>query len=100
MLGRIKKAEIYAKDTIFWFFFSVCFIVVALFPQIAFFFSNLLGIESPANFVFLLIITILIIREFIATVETAKLQQKLNTVIQDFALAEHEEKTEKNNIDE
>ena len=95
MFRRIKKAEINARDTTFWFLFAVCFVIIAAFPQIAFFFSSILGIESPANFIFLFVIAVLFTREFISTVETAKLREKLNTLSQEIALSENKKEKEK-----
>jgi len=93
MLRRVKKAELHAVDTIFWFVFAACLLLVAAFPQIAFFFSGLLGIESPANFVFLLVIAILFIREFSLAIEIAKLREKLHKLTQEIALTEHDNKS-------
>ena len=93
MLRRVKKAELHAADTIFWFVFAACLLLVAALPQIAFFFSGLLGIESPANFVFLLVIAILFIREFSSAIEIAKLREKLHILTQEIALTEHEGKS-------
>jgi len=92
VLRRIKKSEIHAKDTIFWFLFALCFVIIAAFPQIPFFFSQLLGIESPANFIFLFVVAILFIREFISTIEIAQLQEKITSLTQVIALADYEKK--------
>ena len=60
--------------------------ISALLPPIAFFFSDVLGIESPANFVFLYVIAVLLVREFISTVEISKLRSRLTTLAQNEAL--------------
>ena len=94
ILRRIKKAEIHVADTVFWLLFAACLVVVAAIPQIAFFFSSLLGIESPANFVFLLVIAILFMREFISTIEIAKLREKLHSLTEEVALSKHKDSDE------
>ena len=86
MIRRVRKAEIHTRDTVFWFIIAACFIVVAVFPQIAFFFSGILGIESPANTIFLLVIAVLFIREFTSTVEIAKLRGRIIALTQELAL--------------
>ncbi|MCL1847425.1 MAG: DUF2304 domain-containing protein [Coriobacteriia bacterium] len=88
MIRRIRKAEIHTRDTIFWFLLAACFVIIAAFPQIAFFLSRLLGIESPANFIFLFVIAVLFIREFTSTVEIAKLRERITTLAQELALAQ------------
>ncbi|MCL1797533.1 MAG: DUF2304 domain-containing protein [Eggerthellaceae bacterium] len=89
IIRRIKKAEIHATDTIFWFLFAACFVLLAAIPQIAYFFSDLIGFVSPANFIFLFVIAVLFVREFISTIEIAQLREKLHTLTQEIALAEH-----------
>lgn len=97
ILRRIKKAEIHTADTVFWLLFAASLVLVAAFPRIAFLFSNFLGIESPANFVFLFVIAILFIREFISTIEIAKLREKLHMLTEEVALREHEGKLKDKN---
>ena len=58
-------------------------------PQMSqFFFSNIFGIESPSNCVFLAIIAILLVREFFTTVELSQLRNKVAALAQTEALAE------------
>lgn len=86
ILRKIRRSEIKISDSTFWFLFAASLVLLALFPHIAFFFSNVLGIESPANFVFLYVIAVLLIREFISTVEISKLRSRLATFAQNEAL--------------
>lgn len=93
VLRKIRKSQIRTADGIFWFFLVLCLVVLAVFPSIAFWFSGLLGVESPANFIFLAIVAILLIKEFAASVEIAKLKVKLSHLTQSVAL--NEQKAEK-----
>lgn len=86
VLRKIRKSQIRTADGIFWFFLVLCLVVLAVFPSIAFWCSGLLGVESPANFIFLVIVAILLIKEFAASVEIAKLKVKLSQLTQDEAL--------------
>ena len=90
MIRRVKKSEIHAADTVFWFLLIACFLLIALVPQIAYFLSDLIGFESPSNLVFLFVVAVLFLREFISTLEIAKLREKLYTLTQEIALVEHE----------
>lgn len=90
MLRKIRKSEMRISDSLFWLFFVITLIVLALFPGIAFFFSGLLGIESPANLVFLYVIALLLIREFASTVELSRLRGKVITLAQEEALKDVE----------
>lgn len=86
VVRKIKKSEMQADDSVFWFFFAASFVLLALFPQIAYFFADLFGIESPANFIFLYAIGILLIRVFSLSTKVAHLRLKLNTLVQELAL--------------
>lgn len=90
IVRKIRKSEIQISDSVFWFFFAGSFVLLAIFPQIAFFFSNLLGFEAPSNFIFLYVIAVLVMREFSLNAKFAHLRLKLNTLIQEMALREND----------
>ena len=90
ILRKIRHSEVKIADSTFWFIFALLLVLLAVFPQIAFFLSDIFGIESPANFVFLAIIAVLLIREFFTTVELSQLRNKVVALAQSEALAEIE----------
>ncbi|HFU4095633.1 TPA: DUF2304 domain-containing protein, partial [Streptococcus suis] len=53
ILMSIRKSRIQIEDSIFWFFFSGVLLLFAFLPDLISWFSDVIGIESPANFVFL-----------------------------------------------
>ena len=91
VLRKIKKSEMQSDDSVFWFLFAASFVLLAVFPQIAFFFANLLGIASPANFIFLYAIGILLIKVFSLSTKIAHLRLKLNALVQEIALREKDD---------
>lgn len=86
VLRKIRKSEIKIADSTFWFLFSVSIALLASVPQIAFVCSDVLSIESPANFVFLYVIAVLVVREFVSTAEISQLRSKLARLAQEEAL--------------
>lgn len=86
VLRKIKKSEMQSDDSVFWLLFAASFVLLAVFPQIGYFFADLFGIESPANFIFLYVIGILLIRVFSLSAKVAHLRLKLNTLVQELAL--------------
>ena len=88
VLRKIRHSELKIADSTFWFIFALVILLLAVFPSIAFFFSNIFGIESPSNCVFLAIIAILLVREFFTTVELSQLRNKVAALAQAEALAE------------
>lgn len=86
VLWKIRKAEVAIADSTFWFLFALSLVLMGVFWQIPFFFSGLLGIESPANFVFAYVIAVLLVREFYSTVELSQLRAKVRALVQSTAL--------------
>lgn len=84
VLRKIRHSEVKIADSTFWFIFALVILLLAVFPHIAFFFSNIFGIESPSNCVFLAIIAILLVREFFTTVELSQLRNKVAALAQAF----------------
>lgn len=87
ILRKIRKAEVTISDSTFWFLFALSLVLMGVFRQIPFFFANLFGIESPANFVFVYVIAVLVLREFYAAVELSQLRAKVRNLVQNQALA-------------
>ncbi|HIS40068.1 MAG TPA: DUF2304 domain-containing protein [Candidatus Aphodovivens avistercoris] len=90
VLRKIRHSEIKVADSTFWFLFALSFVLLAVFPQIAFFCSDTLGIESPANFVYLYVIAVLVLHNFSLGVELSKVRSKLVLLIQEEALSKAE----------
>lgn len=88
--NSVRKSRIQMADSVFWVAFTLVILIIAIFPGIAYFFSNLLGFQSPSNFVFLLIIGLLLIREYQSSAQISVLRHKLEQVAQDVALSDHE----------
>lgn len=93
ILRKIRKAEVTIADSTFWFLFALSLVLMGVFRQIPFFFADLFSIESPANFVFVYVIAVLVIREFYATVEVSQLRAKLRNLVQNQALADAQKQT-------
>lgn len=90
ILRKIRNSEIKIADSTFWFLFAASLVLLAVFPQIASFFAGILDIEAPSNFVFLYVIAVLLIREFLTTVELSKLRSRIASLTQQSALEDVE----------
>ena len=98
ILKRVRKSKLQIEYSIFWIVFSILLILVAVFPQPMFVLAQILGIQSPANMVFLFVIFILLIKLFNMTIEVSQLQYKQQELVQKIALDENK-KTEKKSKD-
>ena len=61
VMKRVRRFKLQIENSIFWIIFSLLLILVAVFPDPMFWLAELLGIQSPANMVFLFVIFILML---------------------------------------
>lgn len=92
----IKKKKILMKDGIFWILFSFLLVLVSVFPVLAAWASEILGIQSPSNCVFMVIIFLLGFHEFLLTIRVSCLEMKNTKLVQKIAIDNAVEAEEKN----
>lgn len=90
VLLKIRRSQLKTSDSVFWFLFAGCLVVIAVFPQIVYWAASLIGIQSPVNLVYLIIIAILIIRLLMNSVEISLLRKQLKALVQQCALNDKE----------
>ena len=96
VIGRIRKAKMQIEDAVFWVLFSFLLILLAVVPRVLYFFTELLGMQSPANLLFLVIIGLLLMKVFSMSIKMSLLEEKLKTLAQNEAL----EKLERSEVPE
>ncbi len=96
VLNKIRKSKLNIPDSIFWIVFAILLLLLSVFPQIAFFFAGLLGIESPFNFILLFVVGLFIIKMFLMTIKISELTEKNKAMAQKIAFEEFskQEKTD------
>lgn len=92
IVRKIRRSEVTIADSTFWFLFAFGLVVLGLFPQISFFFARIFHVESPANFVFVCIIAVLVLHEFYSTIALSQLRAKVHTMAQNQALCDHQDR--------
>ncbi len=95
VISRIRKAKMQIEDAVFWVLFSLLLILLAVFPRILYFFTGLLGVQSPANLLFLVVIGLLLMKVFSLSIKISLLEEKLKTLAQNEALEQLELKERK-----
>ncbi len=93
-LRKIRKSQLNVDDAFFWIFFSLILLLIGIFPGIAEFFSQLLGIESPSNFVFMVMIFLVLFKLFSVAIDISVQKHRLNNLIQRLAIMNYEKKQE------
>ncbi len=89
LINRIRRSKLRIDDAIFWVFFSIMLVTVAVFPRIVYILSDIIGMQSPANMVYLIIIFLLIMKIFAMSLHMSIMEEKLYKLVQDMALKEH-----------
>lgn len=88
VVSKVRKNKIRVADSVYWVVCAVLMLLFAIFPQIAFFFSRLLGFLSPSNFVFCLIIALMLVKLFNLACDVSRLTDKVEQLAQEIALHE------------
>ena len=95
VLKRIQKAKLTIEDSIFWILLAMMFVVFALFPIVPDTLARLLGIYSTANFLFLFMIFILLMRMFSMSMRISTLEDKIRKLVQELALRDKDARDER-----
>lgn len=99
---KIRRAKLKIEYSLFWIGVSALLVLLSLFPQIAYAFSNLLGFMSPVNFIFLFMIFILLINSFFLTNKVSQLENMIHNLTQKIAVDKtmEEDRTKSDDIGE
>lgn len=92
---KLKKSQIQVMDTVFWIGLSAIFIVLSLFPDVAWWFSERMGFMATVNFIFLLMIFLLLIRCFLLSIRVSQMEDKLRNLVEELAVRENSKSKEK-----
>lgn len=91
VVRRLRRSEVQLYDTTFWILLSALFVVISLFPGLPIALSELIGIQSPVNMVFLIIIFFLLGHSFIQSLRFSSLEDRFRRYVGDEALKDAEE---------
>lgn len=83
---KIRKLQVKMQDAIFWVVFAVILFILGIFPQAGFWLTERLGIMSPANLIFLVIIFLLIEKVFTLSIVVSQLEEKISILSAEVAL--------------
>lgn len=92
---KIRKSQLKIEDALYWLFFSALILILSFFPEVGMIISKWIGIESTANFIFLVIIFLLIIKVFSLSIKDSRIEYKLSVVIEELAILQNLREKEK-----
>lgn len=88
MVGQqVKKNKILIEDAVFWVVLAAVLVIMALFPGLVMSLAYYLGFMSASNFVYLVVIALLLWKVFTNSAEISRLKAKVNELAQEIALA-------------
>lgn len=90
MVRKIRNSKLQIEHAIFWLLFAFLLIVLSIFPNLAIYGAEILGIYSSTNFIFLAILFIVILKLFSATIEISNLEYRIKELAQKMAIDEKE----------
>lgn len=96
VINSVRKSKIRISDSVYWVVSAGILVLFALIPQLAYFFSGLFGFMSPANFVLMLVIVMILIRLFHQSCAISKLTFKVEQLSSELALRDKDARDEKN----
>lgn len=96
VMYSIRKSSMRIEDTVFWVGVSAFILVIAFFPAILSVPSRWIGFQSPVNFVFLLFISLLLLKCFLNSRQISRLETKVRELTQQVAIdrLDHHDRTQ------
>ena len=82
----IRKSTVRIEDTLFWIIFCIVLILLSVFPRSVYKLSVALGFQSPINFIYLVIIFVLIVNQFLMSLKISRLIIKQKELVQTLAI--------------
>ena len=86
VLKRIRKSRMLVENAIFWIFLALVLVILSIFPNIAIYTAEVLGVQSPANLVFLVVLCLLIFKLFALVSKVEKIQKQVIQLTQQYAI--------------
>ena len=89
ILYKIRKLKVKMEDAIFWVIFAVILCVMGIFPKVTYWMTEKLGMMSPANLIFLVVIFLLAEKIFTLSILISQLEDKVSILSTEVALRNH-----------
>lgn len=89
ILRRIRQSKLQIEDSIFWIGFSFILLLFSIFPQIPALLARMAGTYTTANFIFLAVIFLLIVKMFHMSIKMSQMETRVKELVQEMALQEN-----------
>ena len=95
IMRRIRQSKLQIEDSIFWIGFSSVLILFSLFPRIPDLLARMAGTYTTANFIYLAVIFLLIVKMFHMSIKMSQLETRVKELVQEMALEGNKREREK-----
>lgn len=85
---KIRKSQMQLEDALYWIIISGVITILSIFPDVAYYASNKIGFQAPVNFIFLVMIFLLLWKVFLLSIKISQLENKIISLTQEIALRE------------
>lgn len=89
ILSKIRRLKVKMEDAIFWIFFAVILCLLGIFPDITYWLTGKVGMMSPANLIFLIVIILLLEKVFTLSIIVSQLEDKITVLTAEIAIRDH-----------
>ncbi len=86
VIHKIRKSQMKIENAIYWIMLSGVILLLSIFPQIVIWMASLIGVESPVNLLYLLMIFFIMWKVFSLTVKISQLENKINILTEELAI--------------
>lgn len=90
LVWKIRNSHMNISDSIYWIVFAILLLIFSVFPQIIIFVAPLVGIQSPQNLLYLIVIGLLVLKIFLMALKMSQMQDKITLLAQKVAIDEFE----------
>lgn len=86
VIRNIRKAQMKIESAIYWIALVVLILILSIFPGIGICVANWIGIESPVNFIYLVMIFMALEKIFSLSVKNSQLEYKISILTEEMAI--------------
>ena len=86
VIRKIRKAQLILGYSLFWLFVSFILVLFSVFPSVAVYCTRIIGIISPVNFIFMVLIFALLYKVFTLSIKVSQLESMIRKLTQEYTI--------------
>lgn len=86
VIKKIRSSQMKIEDSFFWFSLVFLVLILSFIPNIAIYLAELIGVESPVNLVYLIMLIITFAKLFSLALKCSQLNHKIEILVEEFAI--------------